>query len=195
MSNSVLTSKFKKFLNQSVKKAIDAHVKVGFMSGAVYPDSGIPIAAVAFWNEYGNTIEVPEHETKVYHSFNFKTNEYNKGGKFVKKSKANFESTHLVPAHTINIPSRPFFRTMIANKNGEWPNLFAQYLKTNNMDVILSLKELGERIRDDLVESINEWQAPPNAPSTIAKKGFNKPLIETSDMKNSVISQVENGLF
>ena len=48
----------------------------------------------------------------------------------------------------------------------------------------------GVEINDDLKSSIVGWQAPPNAPSTIAKKGFNKPLVDTGDMLRSTTYQV-----
>jgi len=35
-------------------------------------------------------------------------------------------------------------------------------------------------------QSIAGWRYPGNAPSTIAKKGFDKPLVETAHMQNSV---------
>lgn len=36
----------------------DGHVNVGFMEGATYPD-GTPVAAVAYWNEYGGPNRPP----------------------------------------------------------------------------------------------------------------------------------------
>lgn len=45
---------------------------------------------------------------------------------------------------------------------------------------------MGDGIRGQLQTSIRDWTTPPNSPDTIAKKGFNKPLIDTSHMLNSV---------
>lgn len=36
-----------------IAQRMDGEVKVGFMAGSVYPETGTPVAAVAFWNEYG----------------------------------------------------------------------------------------------------------------------------------------------
>lgn len=41
-----------KALEEIVRKMGGGEVAVGFMEGATYPD-GTPVAAVAFWNEYG----------------------------------------------------------------------------------------------------------------------------------------------
>lgn len=40
-------------LEAIAKRMGGGNVEVGFMAGATYPD-GTPVAAVAFWNEYGN---------------------------------------------------------------------------------------------------------------------------------------------
>ena len=42
-----------KALGEIVRKMGGGEVSVGFMEGATYPD-GTPVAAVAFWNEYGH---------------------------------------------------------------------------------------------------------------------------------------------
>ncbi len=41
-----------KALEEIARKMGGGEVSVGFMAGATYPD-GTPVAAVAFWNEYG----------------------------------------------------------------------------------------------------------------------------------------------
>lgn len=43
-----------KALEDIARKMGGGEVAVGFMEGATYPD-GTPVAAVAFWNEYGTT--------------------------------------------------------------------------------------------------------------------------------------------
>jgi hypothetical protein len=50
---------------------------------------------------------------------------------------------------------------------------------------------LGEDIEGALKKSINDLTSPPLAESTIAAKGFAKPLIDTSHMVNSTGYEVE----
>lgn len=88
-------------------------------------------------------------------------------------------------------PPRPFFRRMISAKKGEWPGALTQLLRASDYDVKLALEQLGEGIAGQLRASINELVDPPLAPSTIRRKGFDKPLIDTSQMLNSVTSQVD----
>lgn len=88
-------------------------------------------------------------------------------------------------------PPRPFFRNMIAEKSPTWPDAIANLLKTNNYDATKTLELVGEGIKGQLVQSINELVSPPLAESTIRRKGFDKPLIDTSVMINSVGYKVE----
>jgi hypothetical protein len=132
-------------LAEIASKMGGGEVKVGFMEGATYPD-GTPVAAVAFWNEYG----------------------------------------------TSSAPPRPFFRTMIAKESPNWPNVMARLAKESGYDGPRVLGLMGEDIKGSLQQSINDFDSPPLAPSTIKGKGFAKPLIDTSHMINSVDFEVES---
>jgi hypothetical protein len=89
-----------------------------------------------------------------------------------------------VPSH--NQPPRPFFRNMIAAKSKEWPAAIAGLLKANSYDVRKVLGLVGEGIKGQLQQSIRDLWSPPLAPSTIKRKGFDKPLIEKGEMLNAV---------
>ena len=86
---------------------------------------------------------------------------------------------------TSTIPSRPFFRTMIAKESPSWPAKVASLAKSTGYDSSKVLALMGNEIADALKESINEWTEPPNAESTIKRKGFNKPLTDTSKMREA----------
>lgn len=120
------------------------NVKIGFMEGATYPD-GTPVAAVAYWNEFGDTKR----------------------------------------------PARPFFRRMIAKEAPSWAGKMGKLAKATNYDGPRVLALMGEDVRGALQQSINEFQDPPLAPSTVAAKGFAKPLIDTAVMLNSVTFEVD----
>jgi hypothetical protein len=122
-----------------------ASVEVGFLEEATYPD-GTPVAAVAYWNEYGSSG-----------------------------------------------PPRPFFRQMIEKEKATWgPKLAAAYKHTDG-DGEKALRIVGDNIQGALIQSINDLTSPPLAPSTIAAKGFDKPLIDTSHMVNSTGVRVVKG--
>ena len=92
---------------------------------------------------------------------------------------------------TITAPPRPFFRTMIASESPSWPGLMARAAKNYNYDADLVLAFMGTKISEDLQQSIVGWTDPANAPSTVKKKGFDKPLIETGHMQRSVDFEVK----
>jgi len=85
-----------------------------------------------------------------------------------------------------NQPPRPFFRRMIAEKSSSWPKAIADRLKANEFDARATLEEVGQGVASQLQDSIDKLVSPPLAPSTIARKGFDKPLIDTGQMRNSV---------
>ena len=88
-------------------------------------------------------------------------------------------------------PPRPFFRNMVKEKSPAWPAAVAKELVANNYDVRITLKRMGLAIAGQLRESITEGTYAPLAGSTIARKGFDKPLVDTGHMLNSVDYEVE----
>lgn len=91
---------------------------------------------------------------------------------------------------TSKMPPRPFFRNMIAAKSGEWPDGIAYQLKATDYNMRLTLERTGEAIKGQLKESMLDLWTPPLSPVTIAKKGFEKPLIEHGDTINAIAWEV-----
>lgn len=121
-------------------------VKVGFLSGAKYPD-GTSVAMVAAIQDFG--------------------------------------------APSVGIPPRPFFRNMVAKESRGWPDAIVTDLARTDYDVDRTLGRLGVLIEGQLRQSIVDTNLPPLKPATIRRKGFSKPLIDTSNMINSISSKVE----
>lgn len=84
----------------------------------------------------------------------------------------------------------PFFTNMIAEKAPGWGEQLANLLTLNDWDVEKSLKLMGEGIAGQLRQAIVDMDAPALEPSTIARKGFDKPLVDTGHMLNSVDYEV-----
>lgn len=163
-------------------------VAVGFLENAVYRD-GTPVAYVAAVNEFGGTINVPEGEVTVYRKLN-KNGEFARGGKFVKKAVANVVTTHTSPAHTITIPSRPFFRTTIAEHQAEWGPTLGALVTKKGYDAAKALDAMGQIVAGEIRQGIWDMNTPPNAPSTLRQKKGSKPLVDTGHMLDSVDSEV-----
>lgn len=92
---------------------------------------------------------------------------------------------------TSKAPPRPFFRNAIADGEKRWPVNLVTALKNNNYDSLIALSLVGRNMQEDIQGSIRKLWSPPLADSTIARKGFDKPLIETSTMLNSVTNRVK----
>lgn len=91
---------------------------------------------------------------------------------------------------TATIPPRPFFRNTIAEHKDEWPKQAAEMLEANGGDVRQTLELMGEGVKGQIVETIQDFREPPNAAATVKKKGFDKPLIDTGTLWRSIDYEV-----
>lgn len=86
---------------------------------------------------------------------------------------------------TATTPSRPFFRYTVNGNRKNWVLSVKNLMKLhNNPQKVMGL--MGEHMKGQIVQSIVEWSTPPNAAYTVAKKGFNKPLIDSGQMSRSI---------
>lgn len=95
-------------------------------------------------------------------------------------------------APSVGIPPRPFFRNMIAAKQAEWPDAIAGLIVANGYDARRTLEQIGEAIAGQLRQSLIDTNAPALAPSTIRRKGFAKPLVDSGHMLNSIGYEVND---
>lgn len=89
------------------------------------------------------------------------------------------------------IPPRPFFRDMIKDKSPEWPDAIGNLLVANRYDTKKTLGQAGVAIEGQLKEAITKFDGVPLKPATIARKGFDKQLIDSGVMLRSVSSVVK----
>ncbi len=94
----------------------------------------------------------------------------------------------------VHVPERSFIRSTVdAKKNGEW-RIAAEALRKEmiegRMTTDRALGLMGLRIKKDIQEKIRSQVPPPNAPSTIAAKGSDHPLINTGQLLNSIDFEV-----
>ena len=92
-----------------------------------------------------------------------------------------------------NQPPRPFFRNMIADNKDNWPDDIGRIAQATGFDGEQTLGLMGEHIKGQLQQSIRELMEPPLSPVTVEKKGFDKPLIDTGHMLNSVDYDIRDG--
>lgn len=97
---------------------------------------------------------------------------------------------HNFGAPAAGIPPRPFFDEFVADYEGSWPKAIRDALKAHDYDVDVALGIVGELMRGQLQQTITEFEGVPLKPATVARKGFEKQLIDTSHMLNSVDYEV-----
>lgn len=94
---------------------------------------------------------------------------------------------------TKNAPPRPFFRKTIEAKSSKWGSALGMNLTATGYDTDKAMARVGTGIKDQITQSIVEFQSPGNAPSTVEAKGFNKPLVDTGVMQRSVDFDLQGG--
>jgi hypothetical protein len=184
---SKLTDMINKILGRT-KSAKNLALKVGIMGDKTYPD-GQKVSFVGYVNEYGYKGIVPSRYGMVYHKLDKDGNIAN-GGRFVKESKASIERQVVIPDYELNIPSRPFFRTAVANNKEALKEAIAKAIRHGGVD--FGVRIAGEFMVDALKESVMTWTDPPNAPSTVKSKGYQAPLRANDKLlRNSFTYEIE----
>lgn len=87
------------------------------------------------------------------------------------------------------IPERSFMRSTLHEKSDD----YREFVKVRAKKVIngklkydVLMANLGEQVQDDIKGKITAIRTPPNSAETIARKGSDNPLIDTSEMRNSM---------
>ena len=94
---------------------------------------------------------------------------------------------------TSRIPSRPFMRQSFEQHKTEYilecERIYTKMIKGQKIQG--DIKKFGYKVKDDIYREINLGAFVPNAPSTIHKKGFNKPLYETGLLGKSIVYETK----
>lgn len=90
------------------------------------------------------------------------------------------------------IPPRPFMQQTVDAYENEWADMLGDLLVKHDYDANKALNAMGAIIRGEIVDTIFNGDFAPNSPTTVAKKGFNKPLVDTGQMHRDVTWGVED---
>lgn len=88
-----------------------------------------------------------------------------------------------------HVPERAALRTAVKKAAPGLAKLGAQQAKLmlqGKLRFDVAARRLAKILRDEMIGSVERWKKPPNAPSTIERKGFDDPLIETGLYINSI---------
>ena len=188
-----------------VSKLLDKHIKAlqsienkkveaGWFESNRYSD-GKSIAYIASILEYGAVIKIDAHQQTIYRQINEKTGEFRNGGKFVSKDKSNYATEHHVAAYNIVIPPRPFMRKAGEDFKKSLPELQKKLGKkflNNEITADQMLNQIGLHLEGLIVDSMNNGGWIKNADSTIARKGFDKPLKHWGTMIQTVTYKISS---
>ena len=156
-------------------------VLVGIQESAGEEESGMTVAQIGAVHEYGAKIEHPGGT-----SYGFKDQKAAEQGqvRFLKKGEG-FMELGVTGPHEIDIPARPWLEPGVEDGTHEYLNIVEDGLaKDVPKDRILN--QLGVLAVANVQQKIVEVHEPPNAKSTIQKKGSSNPLIDKGVIRQSV---------
>ncbi|EKQ3556063.1 hypothetical protein P4464_000537 [Salmonella enterica] len=186
-----------------IQKLVKNRVLVGVPSDKASRDDGMEInnAELAYIQSNGGTIRIPEHTTTQYRSIK-PDGEFARNGRFVRKDKSNFSTTHTVPAYAVTLPPRPFLKIGVEKSvpdfTPELKNAGAAILAGKPDVARQFLERAGIRASRAAQSVIKDGTVlHPLAPATIAdrrsrgRRGI-KPLYDTGILLRSITYVVES---
>lgn len=174
-------------------------VTVGIHEGAGVHEGGeITMAQLGAVHEFGTEIEHPGGTTYGYRNMR----DAQSGARKQFLGKANrgrslqdvyfgYELPGVTQAHTITIPARPWLVPGVESGTAEYLKVIESGLQKDlPFDTILA--KVGNKAEGLTRLYMRNLRTPPNAPSTIAKKGSDNPLIDSGAFVQSVTSAVQS---
>lgn len=184
-------------LQRALTALVRKQVMVGVPGDETMRNDGgeITNADLAYIHTYGGVIRIPEREQSIFRLVDSEGN-FQRGGKFVRRAKSNFETVHAVPAHTVTIPPRPFLVPGIEKAQDKITDSLgkaAESALTGNMSGIdQSLHKAGLEAQNSVRAVINAGVAPELSENTIKARRQRgrtgtKPLVDTGQLRNSIV--------
>lgn len=102
---------------------------------------------------------------------------------------AELATIHEFGSPAANVPERSFIRRTFTAKESEVTAMITRLLGAvvnKGMSASRALELLGAFAAAEVKKTITEGVSPPNAPSTVAKKGSSRPLIDTGRLLGSI---------
>ncbi len=95
---------------------------------------------------------------------------------------------------TKRIPPRPFLRQATDKHGGKWQDFIEQCVDkiiARQIKDRQALDLIGLKAQKDVQNTIDNGTFKPNKPSTIARKGSSKPLIDTGTLRRAIRYRIE----
>lgn len=175
-------------LRQELAKLVEQSndvVLVGIHEGAGMADGDdLTMAQLGAIQHFGADINHPGGT-----SYGYKTKKDQDSGKvsFLKKGQGVFEMGITGP-HKIKIPPRPFLDVGVMSGRDDYVRIMKEYPD----DPRRCLELIGMTAAAKVQQYMTNLQSPPNAPSTIKKKGSSNPLINNGALRQSITYSITN---
>ncbi len=182
---------------KSIKDLVSRDVLVGIPGDNAERKDDDPVsnAVLGYIHTHGGTIRIPECEVTIYRKIG-KDGELANNGRFVKSKRSNYATTHIIPAHTVTLPPRPFLEPGIKNAQDD---ITASMKKAANAalsgkpaDVDKAMNAAGLKAQSAAQSIISNSEGlAPLADSTLASRRSrgrtgDKPLEDTGQLRNSI---------
>lgn len=164
----------------------DAFVTVGIHESESGRESGeITNAQLGAVHEFGAEID---HPGGTPYGYATEADALKGSVRFLKAGEGFMELGTTQP-HKITIPARPWLYPGVESGAGEYVEAIQNAVR--NGKTLLEALEIAGVIAVGKVQAyMTQLNTPPNAPSTVAKKGSSNPLIDSGAMRQSVDSKV-----
>ena len=178
-------------VNSAVKKALENLTTNKFVTVGIHEDAGqhesddITNAALGAVHEFGADINHPGGTSYGYAS---KAAAERDEVRFLKTGKG-YAELGVTKAHEIKIPARPWLKPGVDAGNLEYVNIIEKGAASGE-PIDMTLNRVGVVAVSEVQKYMTELRTPPNAPSTIKKKGSSNPLIDSGALRQSVTYKI-----
>lgn len=177
--------------SNAIKKALDDFMTNKFVTVGIHEDAGnhdsddITNASLGAIHEYGADID---HPGGTSYGFASKAAADRNEVRFLKTGKG-YAELGVTKAHTVTIPARPWLNPGVMSGNLEYLNIIEKAAASDE-PLDMALNKVGLVAVGFVQKYMTDLRSPPNAASTIKKKGSSNPLIDSGALRQSVTYKI-----
>ena len=175
----------------AIRKALDEFMTNKVVTVGIHEDAGehesddITNAALGAVHEFGADIN---HPGGTSYGFASKAAADRNEVRFLKTGKG-YAELGVTKAHEINIPARPWLNPGVNSGNLEYVRIIEKAAASGE-PLDMALNKIGVVAVGLVQKYMTELRTPPNAASTIKKKGSSNPLIDSGALRQSVTYKI-----
>lgn len=175
----------------AIQKAIEEFATDNFVTIGIHEDAGqhesddITNAQLGAIHEFGADID---HPGGTSFGFASKAAADRNEVRFLKKG-TGFIELGVTGPHKINIPARPWLTPGVQSGNEEYLQIITAAIEAGD-PLRIALERVGVVAASKVQLFMTQLKSPPNAASTIKKKGSSNPLIDSGALRQSVTFKV-----